>query len=335
MKIRLTVIVMGLLLGTACVPRSTDANEVGVRFCKFMCFGKKTEVISPGRTVFMMPLVNDWYTLDISMQDFYMTRDPDSGDRKRRDDLLFKTREGNNISQDVVLTWKLDFRKAEFIVTHVGRSTGDIKELYVRPIARSVIRDFFSRLDSDEYYEGQRRFEESKNATEELRRRFEPYGIVVDQVNPKGYQFEDPKYQEAINAAKEAGQELEKFSLEKASRREHWKKQLETQIGVSNRTVAAAQGEAESIQLQADANIAERKNEAEAIVAERAAEAQAIRKLNNAMASRGGDTAVQMEYAKHFNPESVTVLPCADTQGGVAIQRLDLNDLIAAETARP
>ncbi|MEO1171832.1 MAG: hypothetical protein AAFX94_07230, partial [Myxococcota bacterium] len=88
MKIRLTVIVMGLLLGTACVPRSTDANEVGVRFCKFMCFGKKTEVISPGRTVFMMPLVNDWYTLDISMQDFYMTRDPDSGDRKRRDDLL-------------------------------------------------------------------------------------------------------------------------------------------------------------------------------------------------------------------------------------------------------
>ncbi|MDF1564857.1 MAG: SPFH domain-containing protein [Deltaproteobacteria bacterium] len=323
------------LLGSAgCVPRSTDANEVGVRFCKIFCGEERAEIIEPGRTIFMVPVINDWYTLDISMQDFYMTRDPESGDRRRRDDLLFKTREGNNISQDVVMTWKLDFRQAERIIEEVGPDIEHIKEKYVRPIARSVIRDHFSKLNSDEYYEGQRRFEEAKNATIALRENFAPYGIIIDQVNPRAYQFEDPNYQEAINAAKEAGQDLEKYLLEKDSQVEFWKKELEKQIGASNQTIAEAGGASGSIRHAADAALEERKNEANAILAEKEAEAKAIRKLNEAMMSRGGETAVKMEYARHFNPDQITVLPCAQGSGGVTVQRLDINDLIAAETAK-
>lgn len=68
-------------------------------------------------------------------------------------------------------------------------------------------------------------------------------------------------------------------------------------------------------------------------VAEKLAESQAIQKLNRAMMSSGGDTAVKMEYAHNFAPESITVLPCTEAAGGVPIQRLDLNNLIAAEAA--
>ncbi len=326
--------ILWLLVATGCIARSTDANEVGVKFCKIFCGEERVETIEPGRTIFMLPLANDWYTLDISMQDFYMTRAADSGDRRRRDDLLFKTREGNNISQDVVLTWKVDYRRAERIIEEVGPDLQHIKEKYVRPIARSVVRDYFSRLNSDEYYEGQRRFEEAKNATSALKARFEAYGIIIDQVNPRAYQFEDPKYQEAINAAKVAGQDLEKYLLEKNSQIEFWKKELETQIGQSNQTIAEAQGTLAATRLQADAKLAERKNEADAIIAEKRAEAKAIQKLNEAMMSSGGDTAVKMEYARNFDPEAITVLPCANGPGGMTVQRLDINDLISAEAVK-
>lgn len=323
-----------LMATSGCLPRTTDANEVGVKFCKIFCGENRVETVEPGRTIFVMPFINDWYTLDISMQDFYMTRDAQTGDRRRRDDLLFKTREGNNISQDVVMTWKIDYRQAERIIEEVGPDIEHIKEKVVRPIARSTIRDFFSRLNSDEYYEGQRRFEEAKNATIALKEKFKAYGIIIDQVNPRNYQFEDPKYQEAINAAKVAGQDLEKYLLEKDSQVEFWKKELEGQIGASNQTIAEAGGASGSVRHQADATYEERKNEAAAILSEKTAEAQAIQKLNDAMMSRGGETAVKMEYARHFNPDSITVLPCAQGNSGMTVQRLDLNDLIAAEAVK-
>lgn len=324
------LVVLSGLLG-ACIARSTDANEVGVKFCKIFCGSQRAELVEPGRTVFMVPFLNDWYALDISMQDFYMTREIETGDRNERDDLMFKTREGNNISQDVVLTWKLDHHHAERIIAEGGPDIDHIKEKYVRPIARSVIRDYFSRLNSEEYYEGQRRFEEAKNATKELRERLAPYGILVDQVNPKEYRFEDPQYQEAINTAKEAGQELAKYELEKDSQREYWKKELEKQKGTSSQVIAEADGQARSVQHQTDAAFEERKAAGEATLNEKSSEAQAIRKLNQAMLSSGGDTAVKMEYAKHFNPQEIKVLPCPGTGGGVTVNRLDLNALIAAE----
>jgi len=328
------VALLALLASPACLPRSTDANEVGVKFCKIFCGSNKVETVEPGRTIFVMPFINDWYTLDISMQDFYMTRDAETGDRRRRDDLLFKTKEGNNISQDVVMTWKIDFRQAQRIIEEVGPDIEHIKEKIVRPIARSVVRDYFSMLNSDEYYEGQRRFEEAKNATIALKKKFAPYGIIIDQVNPRAYQFEDPKYQEAINAAKVAGQDLEKYLLEKDSQGEFGKKERQGQIGASNQTIAEAGGSSGSVRHQADATYEERKNEASAILSEKEAEAKAIKKLNDAMASRGGETSVKMEYARNFHPENITVLPCAEGTGGITVQRLDLNDLIAAETAR-
>ncbi len=326
---------LALLVATACVPGSTDTSEVGVKYCKFWCGDAKYEIIPPGQTIFYVPIKNDWYTLNLEMQSFYMTMDENTGDRGRRDDLVFKTKEGNNIGQDVVLTWKLDHTKAVHIIEKVGSDIETIKEKYLRPLARSIVRDHFNRLRSNEFYESQRRFEEAQKATDELKTRFQKYGIIIDRVNPQDYRFEDKRFQNAINDAKEAGQDLEKYKLEKSSQEQFWKKKLQEQIGQSNETIAAAQGEKASRAHQANATFAEYENEAQAIVAEKAAEAKAILQLRQAMASRGGETAVKMEYAKNFNPKEILVLPCDESRGtGVTIKRLDLNSLIQAEVVR-
>jgi len=319
-----------MFVASSCIV-STETSEVGVKYCKFWCGDEKYELIPPGQTIFFMPVMNDWFTLNLEMQSFYMTMDENTGDRKRRDDLVFKTKEGNNIGQDVVVTWKLDHTKAVEIIENVGSDMTCIKEKYVRPIARSIVRDHFNRLRSNEFYESQRRFEEAQQATQVLKERFKEYGIIIDQVNPKDYRFEDERYQTAINDAKKAGQDLEKFRLEKKSQEEFWKKKLQEQIGQSNETIAEAEGRRASQHHQADAYYAEKEREATAILAEKTAKAKGIRKLRQAMVSRGGETAIMMEYMKHFNPDDITILPCESGSGNVTVNRLDLNKLINAE----
>lgn len=329
----LAATVIGMSSGCA-LPRSTDSDEIGVKYCKFWCGKEKVELVSPGRTVFVIPLKNEWYTLSSSMQSLDMTLTAQSGDRKRRDDLMFKTIEGNDIGQDIIMTWRLDHIRAGKIIEEVGADMEAIKERYVRPIARSVIRDFFNRLHSTEFYESQRRFEVAHEAKRELARRFAPYGILVDDVNPKEYRFIDPKYQYAINDAKNAGQDREKYIREIESQRQLWKKKLEEQRGTSNEQIAAADGKRREAVLNADADYIKNDRDAAAIRTEKKAQAEAATKLRQAMASRGGDTAILGVYVQNFNPDEIVVLPCDERGGGLAVNRLDLNALIAAEAAR-
>ena len=84
-----------------CVFNTTGDTEVGVRTVKFGLIAKKgveDKVYAPGATYFFLPYINDWHTFDTKLQNLEMTFDPERGDRKSRDDLLFKTIDGNDIS---------------------------------------------------------------------------------------------------------------------------------------------------------------------------------------------------------------------------------------------
>ncbi len=321
------------MLGGGCLPYSTDSDEIGVRYCRWWCVGERSELIPPGQTVFRMPFNTDFYTLNISVQNFYMTMDTKTGDRPERDDIVFKTREGNNMGQDVVLNWKIDHAQADKVISQVGAEMDNIREKYVRPLARSIVRDFLNQLNSSEFYESQRRFSVVRRAEEELRKRFARYGIIVDRVDLQDYRFEDAEYQKAINNAKNAGQDLERYQRQVESERQHWAGELAKEVGESNKKIAEADGVKRRNTLEADAAFVESENKAQAILAEKRAEAAAIRKMREAMASRGGTTAVAMQYVESFRPDEIVVLPC-DESGGVSVNRLDLNEILGGEVSR-
>ena len=69
------------------------------------------------------------------------------------DDITFKTKDGNNVYIDVNVMWRIDPKKAGYLVSNVGQSVDEIKERLVRPISRSVIRDVFNEITSEEYYQ--------------------------------------------------------------------------------------------------------------------------------------------------------------------------------------
>jgi len=78
--------------------------------------------------------------------------DPKRGDQQGRDDVQFKTTDGNDISMDVTVAWTIDPKHAPDLLQTVGTSTVDVKDKLVRPLARTLVRDILNELDSEAIY---------------------------------------------------------------------------------------------------------------------------------------------------------------------------------------
>jgi len=172
----------------ACTPHTTGATQIGVKFNKVT---KSLEEKEPGATHFFTPLINDWKTYDISTRSLSMTADLKGGDRKMKDDLRFKTRDGNDIETDVVVRWRIDRTKVPDIWARVGTSTDDIEERVVRPLSRSYVRDVLNRLDSEQFYNPDLRFAAANDATILLAAHLKPFGVLVEQVILGDFAFKD------------------------------------------------------------------------------------------------------------------------------------------------
>ena len=195
-----------------CVPHTTGETEVGVRTVKLAIFGKKgveEKVYAPGSTYFFLPFINDWHAFDTKLQNLEMTFEHARGDRRTRDDLLFKTIDGNDISLDVIIAYRINPQQAPYILQFVASDNRMLREKIVRTIARSKPRDVFGELKTEEFYVADRRELQSQRAKEILQDILGPMGIVVEKVLTKDYRF-NPEYQKAIADKKVADQRVEK-----------------------------------------------------------------------------------------------------------------------------
>ena len=133
------------LLAAGCISHTNGETEVGVVVCKLSwgCSkpGVQDDLLQPGTTTFLAPFIREVYTFDTKVQNLEMTAALNKGDRAKRDDLQFKTIDGNDISMDVTVAWTIDQKKAPLLLQNVGTSTNEVKETLVRPMARTIVRD--------------------------------------------------------------------------------------------------------------------------------------------------------------------------------------------------
>ena len=151
-----------------CVSHSTGETEVGVLVCKIGlgCAhkGVQEQLYPPGSTNLFAPFIRDFYTFDTKVQNLEMTATAKGGDRVERDDLQFKTTDGNDISMDVTVVWTIDPKLVPSILQNVGTSTDEVKEKLVRPMARTLVRDVLNELDSEAVYNSDKRFQKADKA---------------------------------------------------------------------------------------------------------------------------------------------------------------------------
>ena len=294
-----------LALAAGCTPHSTGATQVGVRFNKIT---HATEIAEPGATYFFAPIINDWATFDTSTQNLVMSAKSVEGDRKEKDDLRFKTRDGNDIETDVTVRWRIDPSRAALIWQSVAPDTASLKERIVRPQARTYVRDVLNRLDSEEYYNPDLRFAAASDATKVLAAQLRPYGIVVENVLLRDFSFK-PDYQALINKRKEAEKQAEKLEAQILATLESNKANLQQKTAELTEQLTKTQGDFEQAKRAADAYLVRRNQEAQATLTEKNALAQGVRRERAALNGSAGDAYVSLQLIEALQKKEIRQIP--------------------------
>jgi hypothetical protein len=294
-----------LLCASACTPHTTEVTEVGVRFNKIT---RSIEVMQPGATYFFTPIINDWTKFDVSTQSLIMAAKARGGDRAEKDDLRFKTRDGNDIETDVTVRWRIDPSKAPQIWQLSAPSTTLLKERLVRPQARTYVRDVLNRLDSEEYYNPDLRFRAANDATRILNAHLSPYGIIIEQVILGDFSFK-PDYQKLINDRKEAEKQAEKLEAQILATLEANQANVQQKIAELTEQLTRSQGELQQAMRGADAYLVRREQEAQAVIAEKNATAEGIRKERTALNGSAGDAYVSLQLIDALQKKEIRQIP--------------------------
>ncbi|HET7434324.1 MAG TPA: SPFH domain-containing protein [Thermoanaerobaculia bacterium] len=302
---KIALVIALLFSALACTPHTTGATEVGVRFNKIT---RSTETVDAGATYFFTPIINDWTTFDTSTQNLLMVSKSTEGDRKEKDDLRFKTRDGNDIETDVTVRWRIDPTKATYIWNFVAPNTATLKESIVRPMARAYVRDVLNRLDSEEYYNPDLRFAAAVDATRVLAAHLKGHGIIVEQVILGDFSFKTD-YQRLINGRKEAEKQAEKLEAEILATQEANKANLQTKIAQLTEELTRAQGEFEQAKRGADAYVVKRQQDAQSVLAEKTAVAEGVRKERAALNGSAGDAYVNLQLIEALQKKEIRQIP--------------------------
>jgi regulator of protease activity HflC (stomatin/prohibitin superfamily) len=282
-------------------------------------------VYAQGSTYFFLPFINDWHVFDTKLQNLEMTFSESRGDRKTQDDLLFKTIDGNDISLDVIIAYRIDAAKAPYILQYVASNDAILRETIVRTVARSKPRDIFGELKTESFYVAEARETQAEKAKAALDKILGPMGVVIEKVLTNDYRF-NAEYTKAIEDKKVADQQVEKNKSAQHAALEEYKRKLEEARGEVNKMVANADGQYQKDKIEADVYLEKQQLLARAIEAEGIAEAKGIQEMNNALAGSGAETIVKLKIAEALEGKRIILLPVSE--GGMNLKTTDINRLI-------
>lgn len=328
------VATVSTLAGSGCMPYSTGPTEIGVRTVKWSPVGGKgvqDKTYEPGSTFFFVPFVTDWNTFDTRIQKLVMSAAVEQGDRVTRDDLLFKTVDGNDISLDVIISYRIDPTKGAMILQNVGTTDAQVKDNIVRTISRSKPRDIFGILKTEDFYQADKRSKQALIVKDTLNEMLSAYGVIVTEVLLQDYNF-TPAYQQAIEEKKVADQQVEKLRSEtKAVEQEYITLVKEAEAEIA-KVKAAADGEYQRAKIEVDAYYLQQERIAEAMLAEAEADAEGIRKMNEALAGSGSSEVVKLAIAEALKDKKIVMVPMGS--GGLDVRSMDINQLLGLYGAK-
>ena len=242
----LVVVVLGALLIFSSFVRIVPANTVGIP----TTFGKIGAPLASG-----FHLTAPWTEItefSTRTQELSMLRASDEGDLDKDDSINVIAKGGGSMKVDVTVRFSLAQDKASQLFKQAG-SLDLVKDRFVRPDTREVVRDVFGRYSAEEGY-STLRGQIATEITDDLRSRLLARGIVVDTVNVRDVSPEQ-QVLDSINAVlrtrNEAAQALE--DQKKQVTEAETRKQVATLDKEATVTKAEADAQAVSIAAEAQA----------------------------------------------------------------------------------
>jgi len=235
-KILLLICLAAVALG-AC--SKVPAGNVGVKV--YLLGGAKgvdTETLSPGR--YWIGWNEDLYLFPTFTQNYVWTKAKTEGS-EADESITFQTMEGLSVNTDVGISYHIDPKKVPLVFQKYRKGVEEITSIYLRSMVRDAFVNAGSTRPIESAYGSGKQvlfIEVQKEVTNQVA----PIGIIIERIYSVGDFRLPPKVVEAINAKINATQQAQQK-----------KNEIVAAKAEAEKTVAKAQGEANSILAVAEA----------------------------------------------------------------------------------
>ena len=303
-------------------------GQVGVRIQQYGILGKKGVVqkdFGPGWHRDLGPIDN-WELYDSTVHTLEMTKDPLHGSSRGQDDVKVQSIDGNALSLDVTVKYRIKPGQVHLLLQDTGRGTRYMT--VVRNQAESSCMRYFGQMKTEDFYNPDMKRQASEQIKVELQETLAKNFINVIDVLIRDVEF-DARYEQEIRLKKLADQEVELNKSMAAAEEMRGKTQVIEAETVKLVNIIVKEKEAELINMQAqtdleiakikaeaDKYMTEKRADADLIVAEkeaegerkvRTAEAEGERLRNEALQGGGGNTIVALEAARNLKIQEATI----------------------------
>ena len=290
--------------------------------------GKITTIDHAGAIIYL-PFIQDLYILDKGEQAARMTSANISAEYPQGNPVILKTRDGGDVSLDLVIQYRLISKIADKITQNTGPGKAFI-EKWIPDYAKTICRYEFGELEIGEFPNAEKRRQKTEDAKKTLDTLLNPHGIVLTTLNFIDYRYYR-EYAEKIQERRIADKEVEEQKSMGKAAKENQERVVTEETKKLDVAVSRFRGQLYFMEIKAkataekirqegiaylikakrdgDAEYERLKKEAEAILAVKEAEAAGILALRDALVGEGGHNLVKLEYAKRLREAKITGTP--------------------------
>lgn len=200
----------------------------------------------------------------VGIEQSYLTSGSD-GDSKNDDSFEVPSSDGKGLKVDLTFTYRYDADKVPEIFTRFkGQSGKEIRDSFIKPNIISWTKEVTAKYPVTEIL-GDERANLNTAVTEYIKEKFEPYGIIVDNVSLIDIDADD-ETRASVQKKVNAQQSLELAQIEQKTANVQAQKDKEVALiqAEQEREVAAINAEKQKIKAEGDAEAIRIKAEAEA-----------------------------------------------------------------------
>jgi regulator of protease activity HflC (stomatin/prohibitin superfamily) len=258
---------------------------------------------------------------DLQVINFSDSQSEVSKEQRSAPAIKVQTSDGYNVVLDVTVIYRIADPYVVFTGAGPGRA---FEDKLVIPRADRILRKTLGELNSEEFYKGPKRIEKATSAREQLIVELKEFGIELDEVLIRGYQY-DPKYQQLIEGKKISDQTVFLREAESAEAIQQRERDTVVAEGKANVNIELQEGESKVQRLRADADKYRRQQAAAGKLGVELAEAQGTKLENDALQGVGSENYVGLKMAEVLRGVKVLVLP---SDGANGMNPLDMPSLL-------
>lgn len=237
---------LGLLLGVGCACERVPVGYAGVKV--YLLGGAKGDIEIVGTGRYYLGINEDLYLFPLFKQTYSFTQSA-TEESPVDESFTFQTAEGLSVNADIGVALRIEPDKVKSIFQTYRKGIQEIINKFLRNEIRSALNNAASKYKV-EYVYGEGKNKLITEATETVKRKMDPQGIVIEELYPLG-DFRLPAVVVAtLNAKIAATQAAEKSENELRQAKAEAQKRIAEAEGEAASKKTLAQGEAQANQLK-------------------------------------------------------------------------------------